>query len=158
MNRLALAVALVIAVPAFAKPAHKPAPAAAPLKLPKFLSFAKGSTELPPGHDKVLGTVKQYLAAHPEVTLLRVEGYYDQNDTPELAETHSSARALGAGKWLVKNGVDCKRLIAVNYVKGGDMREGGAYATFVNVGLKGKPIGGVKPEGTGKRAGDLCAN
>ncbi len=155
MNRTSLGLALALALPAMAATAA-PAKHEGPLKLPKFVSFGRGNTNLPKGSEHTLAQVKEYLHAHPEVTLLRVEGYYDQRDSSAAAETHAAARALAVGRGLVAAGVDCKRLIPVAFAKGGDMREGGAYATFVNAGLRGKPIGGMKPEAGGKKAGDLC--
>ena len=125
-------------------PAHQKGPAHEALKLPKFLSFGKGNTAITKAQEKTLETVKHYLEAHPQITKLRIQGYYDLKDTHAQAEAHASQRASAAAQWLVKNGIDCKRLIAVAFTKGGDMREGGAYANFVNAELKGKPIGGMQ--------------
>ncbi len=153
----ALGASLLASPAVLANPHHKPAAAKGPLKLPAFLSFGQGNTAIGKFQAQTLETVKAYLAAHPEITTLRIQGYYDGKDSPEQAQSHSTARASNAAHWLVQHGVDCKRLIAVSFVKGGDMREGGAYANFVNAGLRGKSIGGAPMNGGGKSVGDVCS-
>ena len=148
----------LIAAVAMPAVAAKKAPPAAPLKLPKFLSFGQKNTNVLPNQHKTIEAVKAYLDHHVEVTLLRLEGYRDQADGEAEGQAKGAARAWSAGQTLVKAGVDCKRLLPVAGKHGnGDMREGGAYVTFVNAGLKGKPIGGMPVDGGGKVAGDLCS-
>ena len=125
-------------------------------KLPVVFSFARGSNNVLSSARHDLESIKAYLALSPDVTRLRIQGYYEPKDTPEQAARNSAARAFNIGRALVKHGIDCKRLIAVGFATGGDMREGGAYATFVNAALKGKNIGGAPLDGGGKIAGDLC--
>jgi OOP family OmpA-OmpF porin len=151
MNRPVLALALALSVPVLANK-----PAKQPLKLPQFLSFGRGNTKLPNG-GKELQIVRQYLAAHPEVTLLRVAGYHDSGVEGAQGETQGTARAMAVAAGLVKLGVDCKRLIAVGFGKGGYMDEGGAYVNFVNAELRHKAIGGAPKDGGGKVAGDVCS-
>src|SRR5207248_1247034 len=110
------------------------------------------------GWDKVVDQVKTYLEHKPDITLLHVEGYYDSVDKDEASkQKHASERAFNVARALVHKGVDCKRLIAVAFTKGGDMAEGGAYVAFVNAGLRGKAIGGMPVEGGGHKIGDVCS-
>ena len=152
---LALLAALVAMPAAAAK--HVP-PKGEPLKLPKFLSFGQKNTAVLANQHKTIEAVKAYLDHHVEITLLRLEGYRDQADDAAAGQAKGAARAWAAGEALVKAGIDCKRLLPVAGKHGnGDMREGGAYVTFINAALKGKPIGGMPVDGGGKVAGDLCS-
>jgi OOP family OmpA-OmpF porin len=152
MIRLALCASLALALPAGANP--RPAlKLNLALKLPPGVAFMKNSTAVHP-KDANLTITQQYLAAKPEITMLRVAGYPDPGDKPEAGAPKAAARALAVAKALVAKGVDCKRLIAVGFDK-----PHGAHGivTFVNAALKGKPIGGAPVAGGGKVAGDVCS-
>ena len=67
------------------------------------------------GSEEVLTQLKQFLEENPRVTKLRIEGHTDNvgndNDNMDL----SARRALTCKKWLVDNGIDAKRLLAVGF-------------------------------------------
>jgi OOP family OmpA-OmpF porin len=67
-------------------------------------------------------------------------------------------------RWLVSNGIDCKRLIAVGFgsmkpIEDSRTPEGKAKnrrMVFELAALRGHLIGGADADGGGKVAGDLC--
>lgn len=67
-------------------------------------------------------------------------------------------------RWLVANGIDCKRLIAVGFgsnkpVESNDTPQGKAMnrrMVFALAALKGKMIGGMPADGGSVVAGDPC--
>ena len=136
------------------------------LKLPAPVAFEAGSGKLAPAGHETLSVVADYLAAKPDVTLLRIEAHTD-NGGPSAAnanQTLSEERAMSVAKWLVDHGVACKRLIPVGFGDGKpvaandtpDNKAKNRRVLFVNAALRGRPIGGMPPEGGGKPAGDPC--
>lgn len=134
------------------------------LKLPGPVVFETGSDKLAPESDEVLKFVYDYLKAKPEITLLRVEGHTDNVGQPADNQSLSERRSLSVARWLVGKGIDCKRILPVGF---GDTRpiadnstaDGRAQnrrTAFVNAELKGKAIGGMPVDGSGKVAGDPC--
>jgi OmpA-OmpF porin, OOP family len=65
--------------------------------------------------EKVLKTVLQFLADHPEVTRMRIEGHTDDKGEDENNQKLSAQRALSVSNWLVDNGVSHLRLLAVGF-------------------------------------------
>lgn len=136
------------------------------LQLPGPVLFEPDSGTIRPESYEVLEHVVAYLKAKPEVTLLRVEGHTDTGgDTVRNMEL-SKLRAQAVSQWIVSQGVDCKRLIAVGF---GETRllidpevtdmdkETNRRVQFVNAELNSKPIGGFPIDGGGESAGDTCA-
>ncbi len=68
-----------------------------------------------PGSEKVLKTLLQFVNEHPEVTLLRIEGHTDSRASEEHNQELSAKRALSVCDWLVEQGVDNTRLLAVGF-------------------------------------------
>jgi outer membrane protein OmpA-like peptidoglycan-associated protein len=68
-----------------------------------------------PGSEKVLKTLHQFMNEHTEVTRLRIEGHTDARASEEHNMDLSAKRALAVANWLVDNGVDPIRLIAVGF-------------------------------------------
>lgn len=134
------------------------------LKLPAPVAFEVSSGKLAPAGHETLSMVADYLAAKPDVTLLRIEAHTDNAGPSPASQTLSEQRAMSVAKWLVDHGVACKRLIPVGF---GDTKPVAANDTpdnkaknrrvmFVNAALRGRPIGGMPAEGGGKPAGDPC--
>lgn len=134
------------------------------LKLADPVVFADRSDKLLPRSDKALGVVRDYLNEKKSVTLLRVEGHADASDDAEADQQLSERRALAAARWLVAQGVDCKRLVAVGFggtkpVAANDTPEQRAQnlrLAFMNAALLNRAIGGMPADGGGRVAGDLC--
>lgn len=188
MKRLASLVALALAAcggqatpapVAPAAPAAEPSPAAdAPaadrprytsfdldgnqLTLPGPIVFATGSAELDvEASAAALWYVHDYLAAKDYVTLVRVEGH--GVDDGEEALVLTGDRALNVGRWLVAEGIDCRRLLAAAFgntkpIESNATAEGRARNTriaVVNAELRGKAIGGMPVDG-GALAVPVC--
>lgn len=65
--------------------------------------------------EKVLKTLLQFINDHPEVTRVRVEGHTDDRGEDQQNEKLSAERALTVCNWLVDNGVNHLRLLAVGF-------------------------------------------
>jgi OOP family OmpA-OmpF porin len=136
------------------------------LIIDKPVVFKAGSSELTDEGKEALQQVKEFLQSKDYITTMRVEGHTDTDGNPEKNQTLTEQRALSVCKWLVANGVDCKRLLPVGFggtkpVAANDSPDGKAEnrrIDFVMAGLRGKAIGGMPLDGGGKVAGDPCAN
>jgi OOP family OmpA-OmpF porin len=135
------------------------------VELPGPVVFETGSDVLKPESDEVLNIVHDYLAATPEITLLRIEGHTDSDGKKEDNQKLSERRAMSVARWLVAKGDDCKRLLPVGFgqekpVADNATPEGKAQnrrTAFVNAARNGKPIGNFAIDGGGKDAGSPCA-
>jgi OOP family OmpA-OmpF porin len=67
--------------------------------------------------EKVLKTLLAFAVGHPEVTLLRIEGHTDDRASDEHNQDLSARRAMRVCDWLVDNGIDNTRLLAVGFGK-----------------------------------------
>ena len=65
--------------------------------------------------EKVLKELLKFATEHPEVTRIRIEGHTDDRGDDQKNEELSAQRALAVCNWLVDNGVDYARLIAVGF-------------------------------------------
>lgn len=129
------------------------------VKVDGEITFVKGTKKLTPESEPALKAIKKYLEDKTYITLLRVEGHVDGegDNNQSLSET----RALAVCGWLIANGINCKRLIAVGF---GDTKPlsytNGVVNTriaFVNAALRDHLIGGMPADGGGKQAVmDLC--
>jgi OOP family OmpA-OmpF porin len=134
------------------------------LKLPKAIVFETGSDKLKPESLAVLAIVKDYLQEKTYISLMRIEGHTDNVGDANANQLLSEKRALAIVRWLVGEGVDCKRLLAVGFgstkpVAANDTPENRAQnrrMTFVNAALRGRNIGAMPTDGGGKIAGDAC--
>ncbi|MES2777194.1 MAG: OmpA family protein [Bacteroidota bacterium] len=134
------------------------------LKTALPVSFRAGTDIIEPSSDSALNEVKSYLTDKKAITLLRIEGHVaaggDENKT--LALTKS--RAMAVAKWLVKNGVDPARIIAVAFgstkpVADNSTPEGKALNTrisFINAGMLNRAIGGMPVDGGGQVVCNPC--
>jgi outer membrane protein OmpA-like peptidoglycan-associated protein len=106
--------------------------------------------------------IHDYLEAKPYVTLLRIEGH--GNVSGEDALMLTGAEALAVGHWLVREGVDCKRLLAAAF---GDTKPIASNSTVegraqnrridvVNAELRGRAIGDMPVDGSAPAAVPVC--
>lgn len=77
--------------------------------------FDSDSAVIRPGSEKVLRTLLQFLETHPEVTRLRIEGHTDARASEDHNLELSAKRSVAVCDWLVDNGIDHTRLIAVGF-------------------------------------------
>lgn len=134
------------------------------LVLAKPVLFETGSAVLTAESDAALQQVKTFLDAKDYITLMRVEGHLSAGGDETRSQTLSEKRALAVCQWLIKKGVDCKRLVAVGFgsnkpIEDNSTPEGKAKNNrieFKMATLRGKTIGGMPVDGGGKMAGDVC--
>ena len=134
------------------------------LVLDNPVTFKTGSAELTDDGKEALKPVKEFLAQKDYITTLRVEGHTDNSAAEETNQKLTDQRALAVCKWLVENGIDCKRLIAVGFgstkpLAANDSMENKAQnrrTEFIPAALRGKAIGGNPLDGGGVVAGDPC--
>ncbi len=136
------------------------------LALDKVVSFKTGSADLTDEGKEALIQVKDFLTAKDYITTLRVEGHSANDGAEETNQLLTEKRSLVVCKWLIENGIDCKRLIAVGFGSTKPIADNSTpigkaenrRMEFVMAALRGKAIGGMPLDGGGKVAGDLCNN
>lgn len=103
-------------------PPPPPAPAPPPATLEQQqiviaeqIQFETGTAALLAESEPILNAVLQIVLAHPELTLIEVQGHTDTTGSPELNQRLSSDRARAVLDWLVARGVDPGRLRAAGY-------------------------------------------
>lgn len=134
------------------------------LVLPGAISFEAGSDKLKDESEKSLWIIVDFLEAKKDITLLRIEGHTDNSAKPDISQELSEKRAMSVVRWLVSQGVDCKRLVAVGFgsnkpVAGNDTPQGRSENQRIEArmaGMRGRLIGGLPADGGGKVAGDPC--
>lgn len=134
------------------------------LVLDNPVTFKTGSIELTDEGKTALKLVKDFLTAKDYISLLRVEGHSDNAGNESELQKQTEQRAMAICRWLVTNGIDCKRLIAVGFgstkpVESNDTPGGKASnrrIVFALAALRGKMIGGMPADGSGVVAGDPC--
>ncbi|MBL7754292.1 MAG: OmpA family protein [Chitinophagaceae bacterium] len=134
------------------------------LVLPTPIHFKTGTAELSPESESALQHIKAYLEAKTAISLLRIEGHNDESTPAMDAQKLSEQRAMAVVRWLVAQGVDCKRLIPVGFGSGkptapNNTPEGKARnrrIEVVNAALRSRAIGGMPVDGGGLVAGDPC--
>jgi OOP family OmpA-OmpF porin len=134
------------------------------LVLDNPVTFKTGSNELTDEGKTALQQVKIFLVAKEYITLLRVEGHSDNAGNETDNQIRTEQRALAVCRWLVANGIDCKRLMAVGFgstkpIESNDTpmgKAGNRRMAFALAALRGKMIGGMPADGGGAVAGDPC--
>lgn len=134
------------------------------LALPAPVPFETGGAGLAPGPQPALAHVAAFLAAKSYVSLLRIEAHLDADAPADQAQALTEARAMAAVRWLIAQGVDCKRLLPVGFgaskpVASNGTPEGKAQNRRVEAHvaeLRGRAIGGMPVDGGGRVVGDPC--
>lgn len=86
------------------------------LILPSPILFESGNEKIKIDESKPsLLHIKEYLEAKSYVSLLRIESHSDNDGNASINQKLTEARAKSVYNWLVANGVDCKKLIAVGF-------------------------------------------
>jgi OOP family OmpA-OmpF porin len=83
------------------------------LTLPDNVNFVTDKWDLGPGAEDIVKLLRDYLNANKDITKLRIEGHAAQTKNSPSLESLSRNRAKTVVEWLVKNGIDKKRLFAV---------------------------------------------
>jgi OOP family OmpA-OmpF porin len=134
------------------------------LVLDNPVTFKTGTNELTEEGKTALQQVKDFLVAKEYISLLRVEGHSDNSGNETDNQKRTEQRAMVICRWLVANGIDCKRVIPVGFGSGKPIESndtpGGKASNrrivFVLASLRGKMIGGMPADGGGVVAGDPC--
>jgi OmpA-OmpF porin, OOP family len=89
----------------------------AKLELPGGIFFQPNDATFQPGagSEAVLAEIKAYLDQSPRVTRLRIEGHTNNSRPPEQSLTLSGQRAAAVKQWLLANGINPGRLLAVGF-------------------------------------------
>lgn len=126
------------------------------------ITFNGGSAELTNNDIKILTAVKDFLNEKKYVSTLRIEGHVASNKNN--AQNLSEQRANAIAKWLIQQGIDCKRLIIVGFgstkpIVANEPKtiQKNTRICFVIAALRDKLIGGMSADGGGQIAGDPCA-
>lgn len=85
------------------------------IKISEQVKFRFNSAELDPAGDPVLQAVLKILKDNPGITKVEIQGHTDNVGAKAYNQTLSTARAQSVMRWLVKHGVDAKRLTAKGY-------------------------------------------
>jgi OOP family OmpA-OmpF porin len=128
------------------------------LILPAPILFETGSEKIRLEESKVsLQHIKAFLEAKTYITLIRIEGHTDNNGNESVNQKLTEVRSKSVYTWLVENGVDCKRLIAVGFGStkpkaDNSTAEGKAQNRRISIcmaELRNKAIGGMPIDGSG---------
>ncbi len=84
-----------------------------PASLDADIAFENDSATLTDSALDYLNTLRDWLADHPEVRLLRIEGQADDRGTSRYNYRLSTSRAANVRDWLVSHGIDSNRLQAI---------------------------------------------
>ncbi|HVW30668.1 MAG TPA: OmpA family protein [Polyangiaceae bacterium] len=113
--------------PADVHPSSPPAPAApssgvvekgGSLQLAGKLSFNSGTSTLSsdPNNNTLLTQLKNFMVeSEKKIAMVRIEGYTDNQGDPNKNLDLSGQRALTVKNWLIANGIDPNRVVAVGF-------------------------------------------
>jgi outer membrane protein OmpA-like peptidoglycan-associated protein len=85
------------------------------IRITDQIKFRFGLAQLDPASDGVLQAVLEIVKTHAEIKTIKIEGHTDNVGTPERNRTLSTARAAAVADWLVKHGIDRKRVVAEGF-------------------------------------------
>ena len=134
------------------------------IALPGPFTFRIASGELNGTSPLLIDLVAGHLAAHPEVTLLRIEAHSDSHGAEASNMALTQERAFSIACALRAAGIDCKRLLPVGF---GESRPIGPNETaagraqnrrveLYHAAVGGNPVGARPLDGGGVVAGDPC--
>lgn len=81
------------------------------------IEFDTGKATLRPESDPLLAAIRRALAEHPEIRLVRLEGYTDSRGKPAFNLKLSQARVDSVMAWLTDHGIEPERMIAKGFGK-----------------------------------------
>jgi len=89
----------------------------AKLEVPGGIFFQPNDATFQPGagSEAALAELKKYLDQNPRVTRLRIEGHTNNSRPPEQSLALSGQRAVAVKQWLLANGINPGRLLAVGF-------------------------------------------
>ncbi len=130
------------------------------LLLSHSIDFKPGTAELIPSSDTGLNEIKQFLTDKKYITLLRIESHVAKGSMAGNMDDLTKARSLSIAGWLVKNGVDCKRLLPVAFGSSkpivADNGDANTRIELIPAALNNRPIGGMPVDGGGMATGEVC--
>jgi outer membrane protein OmpA-like peptidoglycan-associated protein len=85
------------------------------IEIRQKIQFATGKSKIRWRSFRLLKQVAQTLQAHPEIRIIRIEGHTDSRGRDVVNQRLSELRAQAVRRYLVKQGVDPERLVAVGY-------------------------------------------
>lgn len=132
------------------------------LELAEPVLFETRGPNLQPASDRAMMVVAEYLHANPGIDTLRIEVHTDSQGSSTFNQAMSEARALEVARRLVRDGVDCRRVLPVGFgetkpIADNRTEEGRARnrrVVFVVASRNGRPTAG--PIDGGGQAGDVC--
>jgi len=77
--------------------------------------FEAGSTSPRKEATPILDAVVAVMKAHPEITLVQLEGHADEPGKPDALLKLSQTRADNVRKWLIDHGIEASRLRAKGF-------------------------------------------
>ncbi len=85
------------------------------IEIREQVQFDTGKATIKPASDLLLDTVAKVMIAHPEITLIEVQGHTDTQGGPRINKPLSIARAAAVKKSLEKRGVEARRMRSKGY-------------------------------------------
>jgi OOP family OmpA-OmpF porin len=85
------------------------------IEIMEKVHFATGRARIMPDSFSLLNQVAQVIQGHEEIKKIRVEGHTDSQGSDRYNQSLSEKRANAVKTYLVRRGVDAKRLDAVGY-------------------------------------------
>ncbi len=130
------------------------------LVTPYIVNFDSNGNTISSDSYSSLTLIRDYLNKKKNISLMRIEAHVGSEDGEGKNQDLSSQKAIAVARWLVKNGVDCKRLIAVGFGAINPVTSDNSSAnnriSFFNASIKGKNISGIPIDGGGIAIKDLC--
>jgi outer membrane protein OmpA-like peptidoglycan-associated protein len=88
------------------------------IRIREQVQFAYNSAQILKASDFVLDAVHKILEENPEITEIEIQGHTDDKGSDNYNKGLSERRAASVMNWLVRKGVDKKRLKSVGYGEG----------------------------------------
>ena len=77
--------------------------------------FDTGKATIKATAEPTLKKLLAYLEANPDISAIRIEGHTDARASDEYNNSLSKKRAIAVANWLVDNGLDHSRILAVAF-------------------------------------------
>lgn len=132
------------------------------LILPAPILFETGNEKIKIEESKItLNHIKAYLESKTYISLIRIESQTDNAGKENENQILSEKRAKSVYEWLVNNGIECKRIIAVGfgstkpkaYNSTTEGRSENRRISVINAELRNRAIGGMPLDGGGVISG-----